>query len=114
MVFDTLCGLHGARKTVVKAVFARCTASLLPAAVGSGRRPEAGSERPAGPLSVPAAGGLDDGVDGDTGMVGRHPARHPRPHGGGQPAVVGPPSRAGRCQIPALASLVSPLTYCSH
>jgi len=32
MVFDTWIGPHGAGKTVVKAVFARCTASLLPGA----------------------------------------------------------------------------------
>jgi len=38
MVFDTWGGLHGAGKAVEKAVYARCTASLLPgsppAAVG--------------------------------------------------------------------------------
>jgi len=42
MVFDTWGGLHGAGKEVVKAVFARCTASLLPgarpAAVGALRQ----------------------------------------------------------------------------
>jgi len=32
MVFDTWGGLHGAGKDVVKAIFARCTASLLPGA----------------------------------------------------------------------------------
>jgi len=32
MVFDTWGGLHGAGKEVVKAVFARCSASLLPSA----------------------------------------------------------------------------------
>jgi len=32
MVFDTWWGLHGAGKEVVKAVFARCTAPLLPSA----------------------------------------------------------------------------------
>jgi len=32
MVFDTLGGLHGAGKEVVKAVFSRCTAPLLPSA----------------------------------------------------------------------------------
>jgi len=32
MVFDTWGGLHGAGRDVVKAVFARCTASLLPSA----------------------------------------------------------------------------------
>jgi len=37
MVFDTWGGLHGAGKEVVKAVFARCTAPLLPSA-----RPAAG------------------------------------------------------------------------
>jgi len=42
MVFDTCGGLHGAETAVVKAVFARCTASLLPgarpAAVGDPRQ----------------------------------------------------------------------------
>jgi len=42
MVFDTWGGLHGAGKAVVKAVFARCTASRLPgsrtAAVGALRQ----------------------------------------------------------------------------
>jgi len=32
MVFDTWGGLHGAGKDVVKAILARCTASLLPGA----------------------------------------------------------------------------------
>jgi len=32
MVFDTRGGLHGAGRDVVKAVFARCNASLLPSA----------------------------------------------------------------------------------
>jgi len=32
MVFDTWGGLHGAGKEVVKAIFARCAASLLPGA----------------------------------------------------------------------------------
>jgi len=42
MVFDTWGGLHGAGEDVVKAIFARCTASLLPgpppAAVGALRQ----------------------------------------------------------------------------
>jgi len=42
MLFDTCGGLHGERKEVMKAIFARCTASLLPgarpAAVGSLRQ----------------------------------------------------------------------------
>jgi len=42
LVFDTWGGLHGAGKDVVKAIFARCTASLLPgarpAAVGALRQ----------------------------------------------------------------------------
>jgi len=42
MVFDTRGGLHGAGRDVVKAIFARCTASLLPgarpAAVGALRQ----------------------------------------------------------------------------
>jgi len=115
MVFDTWGGVHVAGKAVVKAVFARCTA-LPPARQPprSGGGPEAGPQRLAGPVSGPAAGGLDDGVDGDTGMVGGRPAGHPRPHGGGNPGVVSPSSRAGRGQIPALASLLSPLMYCSY
>jgi len=60
-----------------------------------GRRPETGPQRPAGPLGGPAVGGPDDGVNGDTGMVGGRPAGHPRLHGGGQPAVVSP-TKAGR------------------
>jgi len=36
MVFDTWGGLHGAGKEVAKAVFARCTAPLLPAALPAG------------------------------------------------------------------------------
>jgi len=42
MVFDTWGGLHGVGKDVVKTIFARCTASLLPgarpAAVGALRQ----------------------------------------------------------------------------
>jgi len=42
IVFDTWGGLHGAGKDVVKAIFARCTASLLsgarPAALGALRQ----------------------------------------------------------------------------
>jgi len=51
MVFDTWGGLHGAWKDVVRAIFAQCTASLLPGArPRGGRCPEARPLRATGPL----------------------------------------------------------------
>jgi len=55
---------------------------------GSGRCPATGAQRATGPLGGPAAGGPDDGIYGDTGVVGRRSSAHPRLHGSGQPAVV--------------------------
>jgi len=113
MVFDTWWGLHGAGKGVVRAMFTRCpTPARRPPCSGGG--PEAGPQRLARPLSGPAAGGLDDEVDGGAGMVSGRPAGHPRPHGGGQPAVVSPQAGGKEVKIPALASIVSPLIYCSY
>jgi len=84
MVFDTWGGLHGAGKEVVKAVFARLHRPA-PARrpLGGGRRAEAGPQRATGPLGGPAAGGPNDGIHRDTGMVGRRSSAHPRLHGGG-------------------------------
>jgi len=86
MVFDPCGGFHVAGN-VVKAIFARCTASLLP-----GAHPVAvgalSSHRTTGPLSGPAAAGSDDGGDGDADMVGSRTSDRPLLHGGGQPAVV--------------------------
>jgi len=53
-----------------------------------GRCPETGPQRATGPLGGPAAGGPNDGVDGDTGMVGSRTPGRAHLHGGGQPAVV--------------------------
>jgi len=81
------------------AVFAQCTASLLPgacpAAVGALRQLP---RRPVVPLCGPAVGCPDDGVNGDTRVVGGHTPGHHRLHGSGQPSGQ---SRAGR--FPPLA-----------
>jgi len=73
---------------VVKAIFARCTASLLlddlPAPPRGVRFPDTG------PLGGPVAEGPHDGADGGTGMVGCRTPDHPRIHGCGQPTVVSP------------------------
>jgi len=50
---------------------------------GGGRRPVAGPQRATWPLGGPAAGGLNDGLHGDSGMVGRRSSALPRLQGGG-------------------------------
>jgi len=53
-----------------------------------GKCPEAGPQRPTGPLSDPAAGGPDDAGDGETDMVGSRTSVRPHLQGGGKNAVV--------------------------
>jgi len=81
MVIDTCGGLHGAGKKVVKAPVQR-SAPARRQPSGS-RCPETGPQRATGPLAGPTAGGPNDGVNRNTGMVGGRGAAHPRIHGGG-------------------------------
>jgi len=73
---------------VLKAIFARFSASLLPGACPAAVGAQTGPQRATGSLGVPEAGGLDDAVDGYIGMVGSRTPSRTHLHGGGRPAVV--------------------------
>jgi len=69
---------------------------------------ETGPQCATGTLGGQAAGGLNNGVNGDTGMVVRRTPAHSRLHGGGQPTVVsrgqGKPSHCHTAGLPHLTS----------